>query len=335
MANFWQMLRPHLGNDYSFLYPVQVKNILMKLLVLFYTLCRFVWRMLFGSYDLVLLNPSLGRTAVKRDMIYAFLAKRVFRKKLMIFWHGWNLNYEKTIDAQMIARFHQTLFKADKMFVLASTFEKTLRKWGYSNPVQRICTCYSDTCPAEKGETTPERPIQLLFLSRVEIAKGIMELLDAFKILLQRYGESAVELTVAGDGNALNDVKKYVEDHAITNVKFTGYVRGKDKDEVLRDSDIFILPSYGEGMPCALLEAMGAGDAVITSKVGGIPDFFEEEKMGYMLESVTAEEIAGAIGKFLNRPELIRQTGRYNRAYAVQNFTAQKVVENLQYHLGN
>ena len=63
--------------------------------------------------------------------------------------------------------------------------------------------------------------------------------------------------------------------------------------------------------------------------------FFEEEKMGYMLESVTAEEIAGAIGKFLNRPELIRQTGRYNRAYAVQNFTAQKVVENLQYHLGN
>ena len=329
VTNFYLMLMPYLGKNYTFLPRVLVKNVIVKIFIFLYTLFRFIYYMMFGRYDLVLLNPSLGKTAVQRDMVYAFLTKKIFRKKLMVFWHGWDFNYEKNIDAEMIKRFQQTFFKAEKMFVLASAFEKSLRKWGYQNSVQLMTTCYRDFEISRKQEKSPSQPVQLLFLSRVEIAKGIIELLDAFKIILTQYKEISVKLIIAGDGNSLHEVKNYVEDNTISDIEFTGYIRGKEKEVVLGKSDIFILPSYGEGMPCALLEAMGAGLAVITTGVGGIPDFFENGKMGYMIDSANPEKIADAILKLLNHPDLIQKIGAYNKTYAREHFTAEKVAEKL------
>ena len=78
------------------------------------------------------------------------------------------------------------------------------------------------------------------------------------------------------------------------------------------------------------LEAMAFGLPIITTRVGGIPDFFEDGKMGLFLDSREPEHIAEKIRYLLDRPELMQQMSKYNFEYAKEHFYASKVAKRLE-----
>lgn len=327
VANFYRMVEPYFGPNVK---PYIVGYKIGSKFGPFWGVLCFLTKLCFTpSCKCVLFNPSLGAKAVWRDGIYSFIAKRIFRKKVFILWHGWDLKYEKHLEEKSLPWFRFFYFNVDGMMTLASPFRDKLLEWGYKNPVRLITTATEDLYCDLPRTYKQEPPFSLLFLSRVEEGKGIFLALEAVRIVQQEMGLS-LRFIVAGDGDALAETQKRSAELQLQNVEFLGYVRNEVKIDALKHADIFILPSFTEGMPCALLEAMATGLPFITTNVGGIPDLFEEEKMGFLLKTLEPRDFADKIKAFIDNPSLLEQYGRYNRDYARKNLCASKVAAKLE-----
>jgi glycosyltransferase involved in cell wall biosynthesis len=99
----------------------------------------------------------------------------------------------------------------------------------------------------------------------------------------------------------------------------------------LHESTLYALPTYlGEGMPVALLEAMGAGKPLLTAKAGAIQHIIREPENGIVLDSVSVDSVEAALRALLNDPAYCKETGKRNEAYAWQRFEAKHVTAEIE-----
>ena len=140
------------------------------------------------------------------------------------------------------------------------------------------------------------------------------------------------ELVIAGEGEAASGAKKRAAEFGLSNrVRFTGYVRGLDKARVLLDACIFVLPTYHqEGLPNSILEAMGAGAVVVTSKAGGIPEIVKSPDNGIILDDINPTSISNALIKILEDKPYISEVSRRNRAIARTHFESHVVTRRIE-----
>lgn len=288
---------------------------------------KFLFLMAFLRFDVVILNPSLGKTALLRDGVFLLLS-RLFRIPTVVFLHGWDIEQQESIDSN--PKFFRSVFgAASALVVLAEEFQRKLRSWGVTAPVYLSTTKVDDKLL--EGFDIDEKSYgkTVLFLARIEPDKGIFLALEAFSKVV--VSDPEARLVVAGSGSALEEARACVAARSIPNVEFLGNVTGERLIQVFTESDIYLLPtSYGEGMPTSVLEAMAFGLPVITRPVGGLRDFFENSEMGFMSEALEPQWYADVIGVMFMDPQMMRRVGRYNHAYAKQHFMASRVARNLE-----
>lgn len=289
-----------------------------------------------ANLDLIVLNPSLGSRSFFRDGLFA---KRLVKKKIKfaVFFHGWDLEFEEKVTNKYIKFFRSSFGKAASVFVLSNDFKLKLREWGFEGDVfvetttvnQKLLTSFSEEHKFAPSQVSSK--IKILFLSRLLREKGIFETIDAFNRLKSKY--SNIELIIAGDGKDYDDVVGYVKD--INDIVITGHVDGQDKIELFKNAQIYCLPSYSEGLPTSVLEAMAFGLPVITTAVGGLKDFFQEKQMGYFVDLNIEEELEHKLQLLLSNKDLITQMGKYNHKYAMENLIAPVVAKRLYGHFQN
>ena len=285
--------------------------------------------------DLVHINPSLGFKSFIRDGLLIWQAKRK-NIPVLVFFHGWELSFESMVEKKLKWFFNKTYLKADKFIVLASDFKHKLQKWGVKSDIALGTTAVDNTL-LEKFDINDKiqaldkkDEFNILFLSRIEKEKGVFETIDAFEILLNK--KYNVRLSIAGDGSALNAAFEYVKKNKLPENRliFLGYVSGEGKIKAFKEHDIYCFPTtFGEGMPTSVLEAMAFGLPVVTRPVGGLKDFFEDKKMGYISENKDSDHIAGSIEKLICDRELMITISKCNFFYAQDRFLASNVAENL------
>ena len=286
-----------------------------------------------GKINLVHLSPSLVHLAVNRDIIYA---RKCIKSGVpfMTFFHGWNKTYQEYIESKdKIDTFRSTFDKSRKVFVLANEFKEKLIEWGLDKQKIIVETTMVDDSLLEEFDIHRKlnftKKIRILFLSRVVKEKGVYETIDAYSILKDR--GTPVNLTIAGDGPELPAAKAYVKYKGIKDVEFTGFVTGKEKIAQFTDADIFIFPTfYGEGMPISVLEAIAFGIPIITRPVGGIKDFFQNGKHGFITESTSPQILALFAEKLISNIQLRNRIGYYNYNYAQKRFLASQVVKRIE-----
>ena len=100
--------------------------------------------------------------------------------------------------------------------------------------------------------------------------------------------------------------------------------------EAFRKGDLYLFPSFHEGMPTSVLEAMAFGIPVITRPVGGLVDFFENEKMGKMVDSIKPSDFTEAIESLLTNVNLVKQISLYNYQYAQKHFLASRIALDME-----
>lgn len=326
VANHYKGLKPYWSVDVHYNFVAGRKGIPGSIFLPF-DLMVFFFKLLFGNYDVVLLNPSLGKTALKRDALFLKIASW-FKVKKLVFFHGWEDDLAEDITKSP-EWFTKNYGNADAFLVLADAFKKQMQVWGVAKPIYLTTTKVDDSLVENFKVNDKQFNNTLLFLARVEENKGIFVALDALKILQKKHPR--LKLKVAGDGGALGAAKKYVEDHGIEQVDFLGNVSGEDLISAFKSSDIYVLPTWhGEGMPTSILEAMAFGLPVITRPVGGTVSFFDTSKMGSLIESKSAEDFAAETEKILSEPDLLMQFSCYNHEYAKKHFMASKVASSLQ-----
>ncbi len=208
---------------------------------------------------------------------------------------------------------------------MSKQFKNRLLEWGCDKEIIVETTVVDDNLVS--GTKKSCNKIRLLFFSRVESYKGIYQTIDAFELLYKNYKN--IELHIAGSGTELDSVKERVETLKTENIFIHGYISGVQKKTLLEQTHILIFPSLSEGMPNAVLECMAQGLAIVTTRVGGVTDFFVDERHGYFLNSITAEEITKQVIKLIENIDRLKNISMYNSHYAQKRFLASKVVSRL------
>ena len=294
---------------------------------------------------LVHLNACLDpveQRSLRRDAVNLCIAK-LFRRPVIVFWRGWDIVACGTPEFPggnrgWMSRVYRW---ADAHIVLASDFRDDLRRWGFETPVYLETTVVADSVLEDCVDLASIRPhgvFRLLFLSRVEVAKGVLELLDAFSLLNQRC-PGHYRLTIAGDGPDLELLQRRASDLGLSNIEFAGYVEGTRKTGCYVGADAFCFLSYTEGMPNAVLEAMAMGLPLVSSDVGGLKDILAEGVTGYIVaqdrskevgERFAPEVVAERIERLAAFEDVRRKIGEHNKEYARERFAAARVASRLE-----
>lgn len=166
---------------------------------------------------------------------------------------------------------------------------------------------YVPNPPGQAKRIFSSAPAEILFLGYVGDRKGVFELLPAIACLA-RAGHN-LHLTIGGNGEVerARDLAQTLGIGSL--VTFAGWVSGAEKERLLQNADIFILPSHNEGLPVSLLEAMRLGIPVISTRVGGIPELIDEGVSGLLVTAGNVEEIASAISRFVEDQTFARLVG--------------------------
>lgn len=188
-------------------------------------------------------------------------------------------------------------------------------------PSERIAVienyCKIPDLPETARETGKRR--QILFLGEIGERKGCYDIPAIYGKLTEKAGK--IPLVMAGDGD-LAEVKRLFEEKGLLkDVSFPGWVRGEEKEKLLKESGIFLFPSYHEGMPMAVLEAMAYGMAVVSTKVGGIPQIIEDGVSGYLCEPGNIEEIFGRLLTLSEDRDQRKRMGDKARQKVMENYS--------------
>ena len=334
VAALYASLRPHFSPEVSyFIFGRHTRSagLVVRASRVVYDYARFALWLVRYWPKVVQLNPSLGTAALVRDGVFVAIA-RLTGRKVVIFMHGWNLEYEQRMRRNWLWLFRGFYFNAHAFVVLASEFACHLREMGYMGPIHVGATAIGDDIVEYAKNEVPTRPhdgrdFNILFLTRVEREKGIMEALAAYAILKARHPH--VSMTVAGAGGALEAARHFVREQNLSDVQFLGYVRGAQKADAFSCASCYLFPSYTEGMPLSVLEAMAFGLPVITRSVGALADFFRDGEMGFVTESKDPAVFAQLVERLMAQPALCDHIGRHNQEYALRRFTPSGVAARL------
>jgi glycosyltransferase involved in cell wall biosynthesis len=186
--------------------------------------------------------------------------------------------------------------------------------------------------PQNKVELTAHNPVNFLFMGFIEKNKGIFDLITA----LSGVESSDWHLDIAGEGIGSKRIKNKIRESGLEEqITYHGWVHGAEKDKLLQNADVIILPSYHEGMPNVLLEAMASSTAVIASNVGGIPDLVEHGQNGYLVEAGDIDQLAYYMNVYLLKREIIPQHKAAGKLKIESSFSLEVIIPKFAHVLIN
>lgn len=173
----------------------------------------------------------------------------------------------------------------------------------------------------------PGEPGRVLFLGRLEAAKGIVELLEAGALLAPRF--PGLRLVFGGDGDLAFVRRRAAELGILDRVELLGWVDPQARDAQLERAWVFCLPSHAEGLPMSMLEAMAARRPVVVSAVGGIPETINDGVDGILVPPRDARALAAALARVLDDEALRSRLAHAARASIERNYSTEVVCGKL------
>jgi glycosyltransferase involved in cell wall biosynthesis len=252
----------------------------------------------------------------------------VCRKPVIFHLHGGEfINvYETELGSLARAYIRFVLSRCTTIVVLSERWRAMLHNIVRHDAVRVIMNPIDGPAPPVSKDDVANTGT-MLFLGELGRRKGIYVLLDAVARLDSAYNWS---LLIGGNGD-IPGVKKRIEELVLGDrVRLVGWVDGAKKAELLDAATFLVLPSYAEGLPMSMLEAMAHGTAVITTPVGGIPDLFEDGVDGILVPPGSVEELSDAIAYLLGNPAVTRQMVIEGRKKFEAQFSSDVIIPQVE-----
>jgi len=283
----------------------------------------------FKEFRILHLNLGLEKLSIVRDYFIFLIFKKIFHKKLLLHIHG-GYYLMNPPSGRLFSFLLKALFKnADAIIVLSSLEQKILsNRYGIRN-FHVLPNAVKVTQPRSSLIPETHEKQKLVFMGRINKSKGVYVISEAFKYLTDYFHKFSFE--IYGAGPEKEELNKCLSSYKGLNFSFKGIVGGDDKWNVLRDADIFLLPSlHGEGMPVAVLEAMSVGCVVIVTDDASITTVVKNNENGIVIPKNDPLELAFKIIKIIEGEIDSSSMGTNARKYISDNLSISNYIQSLE-----
>jgi glycosyltransferase involved in cell wall biosynthesis len=256
-----------------------------------------------------------SRGSTLRKMLLAQLVIRA-RRPLILHAHGAGFDqFHRGLPRSLRNMVNRTLQQANVLIALSSQWRDFYIRECELSPSQVAVLPNPVRVPSRCPERAGRPEVQFVHLGRLGKRKGAYDLVRAVSALPEDLRTRA-RLVLAGDGD-VDGVRQLAEglgDH----VRVSSWIDAAERDRLLAESDVFVLPSHAEGLPMSLLEAMAVGLPAITTPVGGIPDVFTHGVEGLLVPPGDRAQLTASMAQYIRDEPARLAAGRraHERAQA-------------------
>lgn len=294
-----------LEKDYNITYVESYRNgnKLIKLLKAINGYFRFIKVLLIDKPDIIHIHSSFG-PSFYRKIPFIYMASWM-KKPIINHIHGADFNdfYMNASDKKK-KHIKKVYNKCTVLIALSEEWKKHLLQIVSLDKIiiiENYGHIHKDTL---KERLNRDCNNTVLFLGELGKRKGCYDIPIIAKKVIKEIPD--VRFVLGGTGKSEDEeyIKQMFTNKKISNcVSFPGWVRGEQKDKLLREADVFFLPSYNEGMPMSILDAMGYSLPIVSTNVGGIPKIVHNGVNGFCCEPGNVDFMVSAIIELLNNKE--------------------------------
>lgn len=259
-----------------------------------------------------------------RKSIIAWICLK-FGKKVIFHIHGADFDsFLEDARVSLRKKIIKLLNAVDELVVLSDSWYRFFSAYVSSEKVRVIfnpSATYSNTYIKRAN-----KKVKVLFMGRIGQRKGAYDLINAVTKI--RFLNFTLDLVGDGEGNKLRNI---VNNENLNNlVNIHDWVPHDKVGKLYDEADILVLPSYAEGMPMSILEAVGKGLPVIATNVGGIPEVVIDGRNGFVISPGDIEALAGKLEILIRDAILREEMGRNGLRLAGEKFSIDKIYSQLK-----
>lgn len=280
------------------------------------------------------------KVAMNKDIIHihmssrgSFYRKSLFilksykmNKKIILHIHGSEFEkfYKDECNA-ILKKYVRNIFrKCNKIIALSDEWKLILSEIENENKIEVL---YNSIEIKENKNSKDYSKKKILFLGRIGQRKGVYDILEVAPQIIYKHPD--VEFIIAGDGE-VDKFRKLCEKKQINkNVNILGWTAGDKKIELLNEATVYLLPSYNEGMPISILEAMSYRLPIVSSNIGGIPQLVTDGEEGYLFNAGDVSELVRILDKILSDSKLREHLGTNSFNKVSEKFNLEKNISML------
>jgi glycosyltransferase involved in cell wall biosynthesis len=297
-------------------------NIVKRLVVFAMSLIRYFW-ILFTNKNvkIIHIHSATDGSFVRKYIV--FKIAKMFEKKVIFHIHCAVFDKFYNNSSTFVKnRVKEVLDNSNVIIVLSDYWKNVVSQISTNKNIKILY----NPCMVKEFEKITTEKINVLFMGRVGKRKGVYDIIEAAKLITN----PNIEINLYGDGET-PEFQKLIQENNLQNIiKLKGWVSSDTKDTAFKSSDIYILPSYEEGLPMSVLEAMAYGLPIISTPVGGIPDAVEDCVNGFLVQPGNYKALVEKINLLTNDKELNHKMGQESFKKAKEKFDINVIIKQLK-----
>jgi glycosyltransferase involved in cell wall biosynthesis len=279
---------------------------------------RYMWLLVRHLPHLVHIPIVSKPVPFARDSLFALFARALGRRVVLHSHDGYLPEVYQQSSRRRKGWMRSVFNRAARLVAISETWQRFFEQMGVTAPIDVVRNPldpgFREALEAQAG--APKTPWTALFVGAICRDKGVHDLLEALQHVLQK--SPRLRSRIVGPGRYPGEWQSMLELRdrmgLAEAVEMPGSLEGEALMRAYAGASCFVLPTYKEGLPVVLLEAMAAGLPIITTGVGGIPDLIEDGVNGYLIEPGEPAALADRILELAAHPEVAQRMGEANVA---------------------
>lgn len=300
-------------------------NIFKKFFIVIKAYFYFLYLLLFWHPNIVHVHSSFGGSFY-RKMPFIILSN-LFGKPIINHIHGADFDDFYLNAKEKKKRLIELVYnKCSNIIVLSKEWEQRLGLIVNEDKIVIIENYSILNLNAIEERKNKANTHNVLFLGFICERKGCYDIPRIVKLVKNAIPN--VKFVLAGTGD-IDKINSITDDDVVQNIIYPGWVRGTEKDKLLREADLFFLPSYNEGMPMSILDAMGYGLPIVSTDVGGISKIVHDKQNGFICRPGDIDNLSKSIIELLTNDLFLKKAGNESVRIVENNFSLKKHIKKL------